>query len=173
MSISSMNNHLTAYPTTDLSDANPDACDWVSLPFADYGKKRCFAGRIHTFLTVEDTKKVQDELFALPGEGGVIVIDGGGSLRTAMMGDRMAERLVNNGWAGVVINGAIRDSGALVDANLGIKALGVTVRRSGKHGSGAIDLPLAFGGVYFEPGMCLYADEDGVLVSHEPLVTQS
>ncbi|MEX0279076.1 MAG: ribonuclease E activity regulator RraA [Ruegeria sp.] len=164
-----MSQSVTSHPTTDLSDAHPDKVRPVLQQFVDYGAKRCFAGRIRTAVTMEDTKLVQDKLFTSQGNGGVIVLDGGGSLRTAMLGDMMAERLIANGWTGIVINGAVRDSQRLAQLDLGIKALGLTPVRSAKAGIGAIDVPVAFGGVLFEPGDYVYCDEDGVLVAKEPL----
>lgn len=164
-----MNYKLEEFPTTDLSDAHPDKVQQLLLPLLNFGKRKRFAGRIRTFVTMEDTKKIQETLFSMQGDGGVIVLDGGGSLRNAMLGDRMAARLLENDWAGIIVNGVIRDSKVLSGIDLGIKALGTTPVRGRKTGIGAIDVPVAFGNVYIEPGMCLYADEDGVLISNEPL----
>ncbi len=164
-----MTSFQTSRPTTDLSDAHPDKVRPVLQRFNDYGAKRSFSGRIHTAVTAEDTRLIQEKLFTLQGNGGVIVVDGGGSLRTAMLGDMMAERLIANGWAGIVINGAVRDSKRLAQLDLGIKALGVTPVRSAKTGIGAIDVPVAFGSVLFEPGSYIYCDEDGILIAKEPL----
>lgn len=164
-----MSNEVAFFPTTDLSDAHESLVRCVDLPFHDYGAKRGFAGRIRTAVTMEDTKLVQEALFASPGNGDVIVLDGGGSLGSAMLGDRMGERLISNGWSGIVINGAVRDSAQLAQLDLGIKALGTTPFRSKKKGIGALDVPVAFGGVLFETGHCIYCDEDGVLVAEEPL----
>ncbi|WP_316863236.1 ribonuclease E activity regulator RraA [uncultured Cohaesibacter sp.] len=160
---------LQAYPTTDLNDANPEKVRQVMLPLLDFGKKRRFAGRVRTAVTMEDTKLVQQALFSLSGEGGVIVLDGGGSFRSALLGDINASLLEANGWAGIIINGVVRDVARLAKIDLGIKALGVTPVRSAKTGIGAIDVPVAFGNVLFEPGQCIYCDEDGVLVSDDPL----
>ncbi|WP_422037528.1 ribonuclease E activity regulator RraA [Roseibium sp.] len=164
-----MNTTVTFHPTCDLNDAHPDKVRLVQLPFRDFGRKRFFAGRIRTAVMVEDTKLVQEELFSAEGDGGVIVLDGGGSMRTALLGDRMADRLINNGWAGIVINGAVRDAQMLAGLDLGIKALGTSPVRSAKAGTGAIDVPVAFGSVLIEPGMFIYCDADGVLVTDEPL----
>ena len=165
-----MTNALAFYPTTDLADAHPEQARHVQVPFRDFGGTRRFAGRVRTAVTMEDTRLVQDALFSASGDGGVIVIDGGGSLRTAMLGDRMGERLIANGWAGIVIYGAVRDAAALGKLDLGVKALGTTPFRSAKRGIGALDVPLAFGHVLIEPGQCIYCDEDGVLVSDETLI---
>lgn len=160
---------LNPVPTTDLSDAHPEKVRQVMLPFRDFGAKRIFAGRIRTAVTMEDTKLVQRDLFKTPGDGGVIVLDGGGSFRSAMLGDLNADILVEHGWAGIVINGVVRDSRRLAEVDLGIKALGTTPVRSAKRGIGALDVPVAFGNVLFETGQCIYCDEDGVLVTENPL----
>ena len=99
-----------------------------------------------------------------PGNGAVLVVDGGGSLNTALMGDMIAEAAVVNGWAGVVINGPIRDRSAVAKLPLGVKALGSNPRKSAKDSVGEVDVPVEFGGVTFRPGAVLYADEDGILV---------
>ncbi|MEL6645409.1 MAG: ribonuclease E activity regulator RraA [Pseudomonadota bacterium] len=160
---------LEPFPTTDLNDAFPDKVRQVMLPFRDFGVRRMFAGRIKTAVTMEDTKLVQQALFNTPGDGAVVVLDGGGSGRSALLGDVNADLLVDNGWAGIVINGVVRDARALAKVDLGIKALGTTPVRSAKRGIGALGVPVAFGNVLFEEGHCIYCDEDGVLVSEEPL----
>lgn len=99
-----------------------------------------------------------------PGEGRVLVVDGGGSVHTALMGDMIAASAVEQGWVGVVIHGAVRDVAVLATLDLGIKALGSNPRRSAKQGVGERDVPVTFGGVTFTPGAWLAADDDGVLV---------
>ena len=165
-----MSNDLPDFSTCDLNDAHPDKIRMVQLPFRDFGAKRAFTGKIRTAVMVEDTKLVQETLFSARGEGSVIVLDGGSSRRTALLGDMMAERLIANGWAGIVVNGCVRDTGRLADLDLGVKALGTSPVRSAKTGRGAIDIPVAFGGVLIEPGQYIYCDEDGVLVSDAPLM---
>ncbi len=164
-----MKNTLAFAPICDLNDANQGTVQHVTLPFQDYGKRTSFAGRIRTCVTMEDTKLMQEALFGTPGEGGIIVIDGGGSMRTALLGDIQAARLHANGWAGIVINGPVRDIEALRDIDICIKALGVSPVRSAKRGIGALDVPVAFGNVLFDSGKCIYGDPDGVLVSDTPL----
>lgn len=166
-----MNQLGTDFSTCDLNDAHPDKVRFVNLQFRDFGAKCKFAGTIRTAVMVEDTRLVQEALFTSPGNGAVIVLDGGGSVRTALLGDMMAERLIGNGWTGIVVNGAVRDSRQLADLDLGVKALGTSPVRSGKTGRGAIDIPVAFGGVLFETGKFIYCDEDGVLVADEPLTS--
>ncbi|WP_170764719.1 ribonuclease E activity regulator RraA [Ruegeria lacuscaerulensis] len=160
---------LDPLATSDLNDAHPEKVRRVTIPLRDFGKKKRFAGLIRTAVTMEDSRLVQQKLFRTPGEGGVIVFDGGGSCRSALLGDVNAAVLRDNGWAGIIINGALRDSALLAGIDIGIKALGVTPVRSTKKGIGALDIPVAFGHVLFEPGQCVYCDEDGVLVSDEPL----
>ncbi|GAB3135234.1 hypothetical protein GCM10027161_14260 [Microbispora hainanensis] len=101
----------------------------------------------------------------------MLVADGGGSLRTALLGDMIAASAAENGWAGVVINGAVRDTAALAGLDLGIKALGTNPRKSAKTGLGEVDVPVSFGDVTFAPGAWLYSDEDGILVSDHRLHT--
>ncbi|MCI4664919.1 MAG: ribonuclease E activity regulator RraA [Neomegalonema sp.] len=159
---------MTSLATTDLHDAFPNDLHQCQLQFKDFGKKAQFSGRIRTIVTMHDTKLAQS-LFREPGNGQVVVIDCGGSLRTAMLGDINAEILRKNGWAGVIINGAVRDSAALAKIDIGIKALGVTSIRSAKNAIGATDVPVAFGEVLFTPGLFVYCDSDAVLVSAKDL----
>lgn len=99
-----------------------------------------------------------------PGAGQVLVVDGGGSMRCALLGDKIARLARDNGWAGVVLNACIRDAVALDALGLGVKALGTCPRPSRKEGAGEVDEPVSFGDATFEPGALLYADEDGVIV---------
>jgi regulator of ribonuclease activity A len=103
-----------------------------------------------------------------PGAGRVLVVDGGGSRRCALLGDNIAGLAVASGWAGVVINGCVRDSGALAGLTLGITAIGTHPRASGKAGTGEADVPVSFGGVTFRPGAILASDDDGVVVIDVP-----
>ena len=163
-----MTQFLNAAATTDLHDAHPDRALRCSLRFRDFGGRGVFAGRIRTVVTMEDSKLAQ-VLYRQPGDGAVAVVDGGGSLRAAMLGDVYAGILAENGWAGVIVNGAVRDAAQLGGIDLGIKALGTTPVRGKKAGIGALDVPVAFGHVLFVPGQCVYCDADGVLVSETPL----
>lgn len=160
---------LDAYPTTDLNDANPDKVCHVMAPMQDFGAKRRFAGRIRTLVTLEDTQLVKQTFYEQPGQGAVIVLDGGGSFRSALLGDMNAALMAQNGWAGIIIYGVVRDAARLAEIDIGIKALGTSPVRSSKTGIGAVDVPVAFGQVLFEPGQCVYCDEDGILVSDQPL----
>jgi len=135
--------------------------------FRIYGRA-VFSGAVETVRCLEDNALVK-KVLAAPGSGRVLVVDGGGSLRTALMGDVIAASAVVNGWAGVVINGAVRDVVALRELDLGVKALGSNPRKSAKDGGGEVGVPVAFGGVEFRPGAWLYADEDGIVVASRPL----
>lgn len=149
--------------TADLYDEHGEALQVLNLQMRRFGGRARFSGRIRTVRCYEDNSLVRQVLEG-PGEGCVLVVDGGGSLRVALLGDQMAELAVASGWAGVVINGAVRDSAAVDQLDLGVKALGTVPRKGVKRGDGLVDIPLAFGGVIFTPGDLLFSDEDGVVV---------
>ena len=149
--------------TADLYDEHGDTLQSLALQLRDFGGSLAFEGPIRTVRCFQDNQLVKD-LLATPGDGAVLVIDGSGSLGTALMGDLIAASAVANGWAGVVVHGAIRDSAAIGRLPLGVKALGTNPRKSAKAGTGQVDVMLRFGDVEFCPGAVLYADEDGVLV---------
>ncbi|MDK1360808.1 ribonuclease E activity regulator RraA [Arthrobacter sp. zg-Y1219] len=149
--------------TADLYDEHGENLASVPLQFQDLGGSPGFSGPVRTIRCQEDNGLVKSILNS-PGDGAVLVVDGGGSLHTALMGDMIAEAAVANGWAGVVINGAIRDRAALAKLPLGVKALGSNPRKSAKESAGEVDVTVTFGGVAFRPGAVLYADADGILV---------
>lgn len=150
-------------PTADLYDTHGDALQSLALQLRSFGGVARFEGTIRTLRCFEDNALVKSTL-ATPGDGAVLVVDGGGSMQTALMGDLIAQSAVDNGWAGVLIHGAIRDSVAIAGLPLGVKALGTNPRKSAKAGTGALDEVVTIDGVVFRPGARLYADEDGVLV---------
>lgn len=149
--------------TADLYDERGEGIQSLSLQLRAFGLRSAFDGPIRTVRCFGDNALVKAVL-ASPGEGAVLVVDGGGSLETALMGDLIAASAVANGWAGVVINGAIRDSVAIDALDLGVKALGTNPRKSAKLGAGELDATLMIGGVVFRPGAHLYSDQDGILV---------
>ncbi len=158
-----------------MSFQNADLCDQfdaevrvVAPMFRSFGGTPAFAGPITTLKVFEDNSLVRTALEG-PGNGRVLVIDGGGSMRCAMVGDQLAVLAVNNGWAGIVVYGCIRDSKAISHMPVGVFALGTHPRKSVKKGAGDADIPVTFGGVTFTPGEMLYADEDGVLVASRAL----
>lgn len=154
--------------TTDLCDHFEHDVRVVEEAFGDYGGEIAFHGEIETIKAFEDNSLVR-ECVARPGHGKVLVVDGGGSERRAMLGDLLAQKAVDNGWAGIVIHGCIRDSAAIADMPIGVKALGTCPRKTEKRGLGDHNVPLRFSGVDFVPGHHLYADEDGIVVSAKAL----
>jgi regulator of ribonuclease activity A len=136
--------------------------------FRDFGGRRRFAGPVFTVKCFEDNTRVKAAL-AEAGAGRVLVVDAGGSRRCAMLGDLIAESAVRNGWAGVILYGCVRDSAELAVMDLGVKALAAVPRKSVRRGEGQQGLPVTFAGVTFSTGDRVYCDEDGILVSAEPL----
>ncbi|MER6583052.1 ribonuclease E activity regulator RraA [Nonomuraea sp. NPDC001023] len=154
--------------TADLYDERGDELDSCDLQLRQYGGRRAFHGTIATVRCHQDNALLKAVL-SEPGEGRVLVVDGGGSLHAALMGDMIAGAAVAAGWAGVVIHGAVRDVTALRELDLGVKALGSNPRKSGKTGAGERDVPVTFGGVTFSPGAELFSDDDGILVTRVPV----
>jgi regulator of ribonuclease activity A len=153
--------------TADLLDDYGDGAAVCEIEFRQFGAVRNFAGEISTVRCHEDNVLVKQRV-SKPGHGRVLVVDGEGSLRVALVGDMVAGLARDNGWAGLVIYGAVRDVASLAGLELGVKALGTNPRPSGKTGAGEIDVQVTFGGVTFRPGAILYSDEDGVVVVDEP-----
>ena len=149
--------------TSDVFDANAANALVCGIQFRDFGGATAFSGSIATVRCHEDNVLVKQRA-GEPGEGRVLVVDGGGSMRCALVGDNVAGLALASGWAGLVLNACVRDVAALSDLALGIKALGTCPRPSTKTGSGELDVPVSFGGVTFTPGDELYADADGVVV---------
>jgi regulator of ribonuclease activity A len=150
-------------PTAGLVDEiGPDvrSCD---LQFTQYGGRSQFAGPITTVRCFEDNALLKSVL-SEPGNGGVLVIDGDGSLHAALVGDVIAGLGLDDGWAGLIINGAVRDAAILRTLDIGIKALGTNPRKSTKTGEGLRDVAVEFGGVMFVPGHHVYSDDDGIVV---------
>jgi regulator of ribonuclease activity A len=149
--------------TADLYDERGDSLDSLALQFHDLGGRVAFDGPVRTVRCHRDNALVKATL-ATPGEGAVLVIDGGGSLESALVGDLIAGAAVENGWAGLIVHGAIRDREALAALPLGVKALGSNPRKSAKAGTGEVDVPVEIAGVVFRPGAHVWADADGILV---------
>lgn len=165
---------MTALLTTDLLDNNEPLIQNESLRiiapmFQCYGGKTSFAGQVVTLKLYEDNSLVRTVL-GETGSGKVLVIDGGGSLRCALLGDQLAELAVKNGWEGVVVYGCIRDSAAINALPLGVRALNTHPLKTVKKNVGERDVPVSFGGVTIKPGEWVCADEDGVIVSTTALI---
>jgi regulator of ribonuclease activity A len=150
--------------TAEIHDAHPDEVAVCDVQFRSFGRRLAFAGPCATLKVYEDHRRAK-ALIEQPGQGRVLVVDAGGSLRVGIMGDSMAALAAKNGWAGAVIFGAIRDSAAIDALDFGVKAVGTTARRSAQDLGGAVDAPVAIGGVTFRPGDWVYADRDAVIVS--------
>lgn len=150
--------------TADLYDERGDDLASCETQFRSFGGRAEFSGTVSTVRCANDNALVKRLLTTTDGLGRVLVVDGGASLASALMGDLIAAAAVERGWEGVVINGPVRDSVALGSLDLGIKALGTNPRKSAKDGAGEVDVPVTFGGVTFVPGRYLWADADGVLV---------
>lgn len=149
--------------TSDLWDEHRDDAIVCELQFRQFGGVTAFSGEIATVRCLEDNVLVKQRV-AEPGNGRVLVVDGGGSLRCALVGDNVAGLALANGWAGLVINGCVRDVEALASLPIGVKALGTNPRPSSKVGTGELEVPVSFGGATFTPGATLWSDADGILV---------
>ncbi|MFA5608349.1 MAG: ribonuclease E activity regulator RraA, partial [Leucobacter sp.] len=149
----------------DLYDERGHELQSLSLQFLNLGGLSGFTGPIRTIRCFQDNALVRETLSG-PGEGAVLVIDGGGSLETALVGDIIAALAVDNGWSGLIVNGAVRDRVALGTLPLGVKALGSNPAKSAKTGAGELDVPVEVGGVTFRPGATVWCDDDGILVEH-------
>ena len=150
--------------TPDLCDAFPSDVAACELQFRSFGRRTAFAGQIVTVKCFEDNSLVK-EILATDGAGKVLVVDGGGSLRRALIGDQIGGAAVQNRWAGIVIHGAVRDIDELNALEIGIKALGSSPVKTDKRGEGQREIEVSFGSVKFVPGYYLVADNNGVIVS--------
>ncbi len=157
------------FTTADLWDENETLLSCVDPVFNHFGDKKLFSGKIRTIKLFEDNSLVRKQL-ELDGKGKVLVIDGGGSLRCALVGDQLAELAIHNNWEGIIVNGCIRDSEVINSMNIGIKALNTSPVKSVKRNVGEIDIPVKFGSITFLPEHYVYADADGILVSEDNLL---
>ena len=158
--------------TADLCDAHADELQIAEPGLVIMGGTPAFGGPIATVQVLEDNVLVRRALEE-PGQGRVLVIDGGGSLRCALLGDMLATLARDNGWAGVIVNGCVRDSRAIGALEVGVMALATHPRKSGKLGQGSRDVPVTFAGVTFRPGQVVYADRDGIVVAARPLLDRA
>jgi regulator of ribonuclease activity A len=159
---------MSVISTPDLSDEAPEVCA-IELQFNNYGAIKQFGGQVVTIKCHEDNSLVK-QCVGEPGAGRVIVVDGGGSLRRALLGDMLAEKAAANGWSGLVINGVIRDVDEIGQTELGVQALGTCPIKTEKLGVGQRDITIQVGGVTIAPGDYVYADSNGVIVSKRPLL---
>lgn len=159
---------MTDISTPDLSDDHPQV-GAIELQFNNYGAQQQFAGEVVTIKCHEDNSLVK-QCVGEPGAGRVMVVDGGGSMRRALLGDMLAEKAAANGWAGLVINGVIRDVDQIGQTQLGVQALGTCPFKTEKLGVGQRDIVVHIGGVSIAPGDFVYADNNGVIVSKKALL---
>lgn len=155
------------FMTTDLSDAH-EGVRYLPPLYRDFGGKIRFHGRAKTLLTFDDNTKLRAAV-EQKGAGRVLVVDGGGSMNCALFGGNLAKLAAENGWAGIIIHGCVRDRAELAGEAVGIKALASHPKKSLKRDLGSYDVSLNFSGVTIHPDDWIYADEDGVIISEKPL----
>lgn len=153
--------------TPDICDDYPEV-QVVEPGFQNFGGIDAFGGEVVTVKCFEDNSVVKEQV-GKPGNGCVMVVDGGGSKRAALLGDMLAEKAAANGWAGLIIYGCIRDVDVIRRTELGVQALGTHPRKTDKKGIGDLNVPVTFGGVTFRPGQYVYADNNGIVVSEKKL----
>jgi len=156
------------YITPDLCDAYPERVQVVEPMFSNFGGRDSFGGEIVTIKCFEDNSWVKEQV-ELKGDGKVLVVDGGGSLRCALLGDMLAEKAAKNGWEGLVVYGGIRDVDVIAQIDLGVQALASHPMKSTRRGVGELNVAVTFAGVTFRPGEFIYADNNGVIISPSAL----
>ena len=157
------------FATAELYDEHGDKLQVVQPCFNDYGGRKIFHGSIVTVRVFEDNTLVRAALEE-NGEGKVLVVDGGESMRCALLGDMLAQLGKDNGWSGIIVSGCIRDSAVIATIDIGVKALATNPRKSVKKGVGDRDIPVTFAGATFNPGHYLYADQDGIVMAEEKIM---
>ena len=160
------------FATADLFDNHADELQVCAPIFRDFGGHTDFCGPIRT-LKVFESFGITKSTLATDGEGHVLVIDGGGSVRCAMLGDKLAQLAIDHNWKGMLINGCVRDSAAISKLSIGVKALATNPTRPSPEGEGQLDVSVRFAGVTFRPGHFLFADADGVVLSEQDLLENS
>ena len=150
-------------PTCDLYDEYLDVARVPTVSFLNLGGERQFCGTVVTVKCFEDNSRIK-ELVAMEGKGKVMLVDGGGSQRCALVGDVLADEAQRGGWAGIIVYGSVRDKVALSKLNLGVMALNVTPRKSVRRGEGQVDIPIQIGNIWCESGDIVYGDDDGILL---------
>ncbi len=157
------------FKTADLCDEFEQSVGVAEPLLRDYGGNTSFYGSLATVKVFEDNVLVREAL-EKDGQGRVLVVDGGGSTRCALVGDRLAQLAYENGWAGIVVDGCIRDSDEISRIPVGVKAHHTVPKKSAKRGIGERDVPVRFAGLTFTPGHYLYADPDGIVVADRDLL---
>lgn len=160
---------MTQFKTADLCDTHGESLQVAEPSLSSFGGLRAFQGVIRTVQCFEDNSLVREALEAIGG-GAVLVVDGGGSLRCALLGDQLAALAAQNSWSGVIVYGCVRDAAALAGTAIGVRAIAANPRKSVKLGAGQRNVPVRFAGVTFTPGDYVYVDGDGIVVSSMPLL---
>mgnify|MGYP006429471695 FL=1 len=159
---------MASVSTADLYDDHADIVQVATPGLSHYGGVHAFGGEVATVHVHEDNVLMK-EMLGTSGDGQILVVDGGASTWCALLGDRMAQRAIDNGWAGVIINACIRDSEEVATMPVGVMARGTSPRKSRKNGVGAKNVPVTVAGCLIAPGDYLYADADGILVAPHKL----
>ncbi|OQW94144.1 MAG: ribonuclease activity regulator protein RraA [Beggiatoa sp. IS2] len=159
---------MASYQTADLCDKYPELVKVADPIFRNFGGRTSFGGQINTVKVHEDNVLVKEAL-SQPGQGKVLVVDGGGSLRCALVGDLIAQLAADNGWEGIVVYGCIRDSAVIANIAIGLKAIGTHPQKSVKRGRGDKEVVVTFAGITFFPNHYIYADADGIIVAERQL----
>jgi regulator of ribonuclease activity A len=159
----------TSFKTANLCDRHGEHVQIAQSVFRQFGARATFSGQIATLQVFEDNGLVHDAI-AAPGFHRVLVIDGGASLRRALIGEVLAVHATKHHWDGIIVNGAVRDIDRLADLDIGVLALAHTPAGAARRGQGTHALPVAFAGVVFRPGEWLYADTDGIVIGSERLI---
>lgn len=158
------------FSTPDLCDTHPGQVRVMEPLFKSYGQKPRFYGEVVTVKCLEDNSRVK-ELAETDGHGKVMVVDGGGSLRKALLGDLIAAKAVENGWEGFVIFGCVRDVDMLAHMVIGVKALNSIPLKTERKGEGEVNIPISFAGQNIQPGQYIYSDETGIILSPVDLLS--
>jgi regulator of ribonuclease activity A len=161
-------NEGPSFSTADLHDDQPDDVRVLDMQFRSFGLHRCFYGKVETLRVFSSHSAVRD-MMKTAGQGRVLVVDGGADLNVGIMGDQVGANAVKNGWAGAVLIGAVRDTLALNQLPIGVRALGTTAGRNAEDREGQSGITLRVGGAIIAPGDWLYADQDAVIVSKRQL----
>jgi regulator of ribonuclease activity A len=159
---------MASKSTPDLCDDYPELVRVLDPIFSNFGGRERFSGPLVTVKCFEDNSVVK-ELVGTPGEGRVLVVDAGGSMRRACLGDMLAEQASVNGWAGLVIYGCIRDVDEIMTTDIGVQALGTHPMKTDKKGIGELGISVTFAGVTLSLGDYVYADNNGIIVSSQRL----
>ena len=166
---------MSTFVTCDLLDNHEDKDLSVISPsmdgksFKNFGGHHTFGGQVVTVKCFEDNSRVKETL-ATQGDGKVLVVDGGGSMRCALLGDMIAQSAIDNGWAGVIVYGCVRDVDDMAEMDIGVMALGCIPRKSNRRDEGQTDLEISFGDLTLNSGMFVYADNNGIIASDKPLI---